>query len=151
MKKMKGLGVVNFLKKYGLFASVALFATVSVFGFAFHTKQKVDAQGNPAAFLIGGIMTGVQGTCCNGILLGTTSVNPLNPAIANGTVLYAPGLSIPYSYYFETVPSSCAVGRAIPAIPCLDPGEECAPSGVYPQIMTIGTSVAGCSFGQAGS
>lgn len=139
----------NFFKKYVVrnvaFIAIALIAIVVVFTYAFIARNNVGAQASIAQ-MIGGKTQGVQQVCCNGLILGFESVNSAQPLILDGEAIYMPGLSASFSYYLESASSSCSLGKLLGQVPCLDPGEECASSGSYPLIATVGTSAVGCEY-----
>jgi|GEM_PF-3073111 len=134
----------KFIRAYGVFTLTIIVALGAVSSYALYTRQKAEAAILPV--LIGGVSLGVIDVCCNGLVLGYV---PANPAVNPVAAMFVPGVSIPFSYYFQAVPTSCALGTAYaPPVACLSVKNKCAGGLVYPTITTIGTSVAGCALSQ---
>jgi len=131
----------NILKKVG--APVAIIALSLVFSYFYIDHVKKAEAAVSLATLIGGRTLGVIDVCCNGIVLGFTSVQPLNPNILYGSALFSVG-SQSYDHGNEFSAGFCSLGSLIPNV-CVDIESECESSSYMPQVNQIGTGASFCT------
>jgi hypothetical protein len=117
--------------------SIILFAVLVSFALSHPKTEAIISQFT--ATLIGGKTEGVQYVCCNGIRVAFDSIQMENPHILDGEAIITPGISELYKHGNEMTQGYYAVGSLLPGMVCLDPAEDCAPSGTYPQVLTVGT------------